>query len=66
MAKRKRYSNQTCAPVSIGTSQEPASYAYVQQLARQQTADACDTLIREVSERLITLQQKVQSLRYNN
>lgn len=63
--KRRRTVCSNSAPASISSSQEPVSYAYVQQMARQQTVDACDVLVREINERVAVLCSKVQSLRYN-
>ena len=65
MAKRKRRRDTNSAPVAIGTSQKPASYAYVQSMLRQQTAQDCDTLIREIVERTQTLGKKLDNLRYS-
>ncbi len=65
MAKRKRRRDTNSAPQSISTSQEPASYAYVQSVLRQQTAQDCDTLIREIVERTQTLGMKLNNLRYS-
>lgn len=66
MAKKRR-NRDTCgaSPVSIGGSPEPASYAYVQSMVRQQTVNDCETLIREINERVSTLNNKLNSLRYS-